>query len=355
MATPSKARHRRRISKFATGLLSELRRLNLPLKDEPIVIAVSGGADSTALLLAMHELKSVGPISNPLIVTHLDHGLRKTARRDAAAVSTLARKLGLKAVVGRADVRKMAIEHNDNLEQAARRARYTFLERTARRSDSRLIAVAHTMDDQAETVLLRLLRGSAGEGLSGMEPVRTLRSGSDIALVRPLLTWARRADTENYCRQQRIEFIVDEMNKDESFTRVKVRQQLLPLMESFNKRIVETLFRTASLLREDSTALADDAAKLLLAASEISADSDETGVPTLRVDVLAAAPAALRRRALRQWVLAGKGNLNRVEHVHLLGLERLLAGDKGGRIAELPNGMQVRRRKGRLELIRKAT
>ena len=298
----------------------------------------------------MHELVTNGRISGQLIVAHLDHGLRKTARKDAAAVSKLAERLELKRVIGRADVRKSATENGDNLEQAARQARYAFLERTAKRNDATIILVGHTMNDQAETVLLRLLRGSAGEGLSGMEPVRPLQPGSRIQIVRPLLTWARRFDTENYCRQQRVPFIIDEMNQDESFTRVKVRQQLLPLMESFNSKIVDTLFRTASLLREDSNALAQDAAKLLQAATD-EAVENQPDFPVLRVDVLAAAPAALRRRALRQWLLAERGNLKRIEHVHLLAVERLLEGQKGGRIAELPGGMKVRRRQGRLELI----
>jgi tRNA(Ile)-lysidine synthase len=116
---------------------------------------------------------------------------------------------------------------------------------------------------------------------------------------------------------------------------------------------VETLFRTASLLREDSASLAGEAAQLLMLATDEPREKEETGHPALNVDMLARAPAALRRRALRQWLLAGRGDLRRIEHVHLLGVERLLEGQKGGRVAELPNGMKVRRRQGRLELIGK--
>ncbi|HLE61942.1 MAG TPA: tRNA lysidine(34) synthetase TilS, partial [Pyrinomonadaceae bacterium] len=286
-----------------------------------------------------------------LLVAHLDHGLRKSSHRDALAVSRLAEKLGVKAIVGRADVKKLAIECSDNLEQAARRARYSFFERTARRKKAKLILVAHTMDDQAETVLLRLVRGSASEGLSGMEAIRPLSSHSKIQIVRPLLSWALRTDTENYCRRQNIQFLGDEMNQDENFARVKIRRQLLPLMQSFNNRIVETLFRTASLLREDSTTLAGDAAQLLERATERMELKGETNHPTLNVNVLAKAPAALRRRALRQWLSEGRGHLRRVEHVHLVGVERLLEGNRGGRVAELPDGTKVRRSRGHLELI----
>ncbi|HZE71368.1 MAG TPA: tRNA lysidine(34) synthetase TilS [Pyrinomonadaceae bacterium] len=352
-APATKRLERRRIGTFAARLWSEWRRLKLPVDGDDIVIAVSGGADSTALLLAMHELTSAQKLTTNLLVAHLDHRLRQTGRRDAQAVSTLAGKLGIRVVIGRADVNKVAREAADNLEQAARRARYAFLERTAKRTKAKLILVGHTMDDQAETVLLRLLRGSAAEGLSGMEAVRPLHPGAKIQLVRPLLSWATRTDTETYCRLQNVEFAMDEMNQDERFARVRVRRQLLPLMKSFNNKIVETLFRTATLLREDSASLASEAAQLLMLATDEPRQKEETGYPALNVDMLARAPAALRRRALRQWLLAGRGDLRRIEHVHLLGVERLLEGQKGGRVAELPNGMKVRRRQGRLELIGK--
>jgi len=333
------------------SLWSEWRRLKLPVSDNTIVVAISGGGDSTALLLAIHELTTAAKLSLEVLVAHLDHGLRPNSKKDALFVSDLAKKLDLQCVRGRADVQKLAQENGDNLEQAARRARYQFLERTAKRKKADLILTAHTMDDQAETVLLRLVRGSASEGLSGMEALRPLHNGSQIQIARPLLSWARRGDTEAYCRRRKVEFALDEMNEDESFARVKVRRQLLPLMQSFNNRIVETLFRTASLLREDSTTLARNADELLTLATTKAAQNEETDHPVLDVDVLASAPPALRRRALRQWLSRERGNLKRIEHVHLVGVERLLEGNKGGRVAELPDGAQVRRRRGQLELI----
>jgi tRNA(Ile)-lysidine synthase len=335
-----------RIDCFAESVLIEWRTLKLPASDASVVVAVSGGADSTALLLALHELTQTNKLNLKLIAAHLDHGLRENTRSDAKFVSSLAEQLGIRAVIGRADVSKLADE--DNLEQAARKARYAFLERTAKRTKANYILVAHTMDDQAETVLLRLVRGSASEGLSGMEPSRRLSPGSPIQVIRPLLSWARRSDTESYCQRKKVNFLVDSMNFDEKFARVKVRRQLLPLMQSFNNKIVETLSRTASLLREDSESLGNDAAKLLELAAR---KTDRTDHPALSVSVLAQAPPALRRRALRQWLAEGRGDLRRIERVHLLAVERLLEGTKGGRVAELPNGAKVQRVKEWLELL----
>jgi tRNA(Ile)-lysidine synthase len=333
-----------RLNQFPRMLLAEWRRLRLPTSGETIVVAVSGGADSTALLLALEELKNYNKLYTGICVAHLDHRLRKSSSKDAKWVADLSAKLGFKSVIGRAKV----LESDDNLEQAAREARYAFLERTAKRVSANYVLTAHTMDDQAETVLLRLMRGSASLGLGGMEPLRPLAKHSSIKLVRPLL-WARRTETEAYCRLRKIQFLSDEMNDDLSFARVKVRKQLLPLMQSFNNRIVEAISRTATQLREDGAVLVKNSNALLQRAAVSNEESGETKVPALDVKVLADMPPALRRRALRQWLSSARGSTRRLEMVHLLAVEKLLDGNAGGRVAELPGGGRVKRRRNRLE------
>ena len=337
-----------RLNQFPRMLLAEWRKLKLPLSGETIVVAVSGGADSTALLLALDELKRYDKLHNEICVAHLDHRLRKSSSKDARWVSELASTLGFKSVIGRSKVADEAREANDNLEQAARDARYAFLQRTAKKVSANYVLTAHTMDDQAETVLLRLMRGSAGFGLGGMDAVRPLAKNSSIKLVRPLL-WARRIDTEEYCRLRRVKFLSDEMNDDLSFARVKVRKQLLPMMQSFNTRIVEAISRTAAQLREDGAVLFNDSDALLRRAAVSKEESDETKPAMLDVKVLSHAPPALRRRALRQWISEARGSSRRLEMVHLLAVERLLEGNSGGKVAELPNGGRVRRRQDHLE------
>jgi tRNA(Ile)-lysidine synthase len=410
-----------RPGRFAPKLLSEWRRRGWATEGERLVVGVSGGADSTALLLALEELSRAGLLRLALTAAHLDHGLRgERGAEDARSVERLARAHGFEAVTGEARVGELAREARDNLEQAARRARYEFLASVARERGARAVLVAHTLDDQAETVLLRLLRGSGAEGLAGMRAERTLGEGTPsasaessdeadgaedaqadaaeaspasgteaspasgrealraegvgVVLRRPLLAWARRADTENYCRERGVEFRADEMNEDERFARVRVRRSLLPLLESFNPRAAETIARAAELLREDSAALELLAARLLEEAREGGAPTAEhedtrgetpargeaTGGPSpsaevekrgawpLRVAALNQAPAALRRRALRLWVGRGRGGLRRLSLAHLRGVERLLEGERGGRVAELPGGCRVERRRGLL-------
>ena len=338
-----------RLNQFPRLLLAEWRKLKLPISGETVVVAVSGGADSTALLLAIQELKNYQKLYVEICVAHLDHRLRKTSAKDAKWVAALAEKLGFRSVIGRSKVAEEARNNSDNLEQAAREARYAFLERTAKRVSARYVLTAHTMDDQAETVLLRLMRGSAGYGLGGMESIRSLAKNSPIKLVRPLL-WARRIETEDYCRVRKTEFLSDEMNEDQAFARVKVRKQLLPLMQSFNNRVVEAISRTALQLREDGSVLFNDSDALLRRAAVSSEGNDgETEAPVLDVKVLSAAPAALRRRALRQWLSEARGSARRLEMVHLVAVEKLLEGNASGRVVELPGGGRVRRNRNRLE------
>jgi tRNA(Ile)-lysidine synthase len=363
--------------------LREWRRRGWPARGERVTVAVSGGADSTALLLALEELLKAGLLEIEVSAAHLDHGLRgESGREDALWVSELARSLGFECVVGRASVGERARDERDNLEQAARRARYEFLAVEARRAGARAVLSAHTLDDQAETVLLRLLRGSGADGLGGMAAARGLEEGGEVCLRRPLLGWARRADTEGYCRERGVEFRADAMNEDERFARVRVRRRLVPLLETFNPRAVEALARAAELLREDSAVLERLAAVLLEEAravvresraevreepaeikdgpaevEEWSADVREAragaverreGAWPLRVEVLGAALPGLRRRALRLWVARGRGGLRRLSRAHLLAVEKLLEGTRGGRVAELPGGGSVERRRGLL-------
>jgi tRNA(Ile)-lysidine synthase len=334
-----------------------------------VVVAVSGGADSTALLLACDELQRARRLNVALTVAHLDHGLRGAASRgDADWVEALVRELGHEFAGGHAAVRARAEATRDNLEQAARRARYEFLAHVAAAAGARTVLTAHTADDQAETFLLALARGSGAEGLAGMRVVRPLtekfgtalaeRSDGEpsVLLARPLLRWARREDTAAYCCARNVVPRVDAHNEDERFARVRVRRQLVPLLETFNPRAVAALARTAELLRADHVALEAEAARLLVAArtcpsAECCHDEDEEagrGACPLRVVVLRGAETALRRRALRQWLRAGRGDLRRLTLAHVEGVERLLVGEQGGRVAELPGGACVARRRGLL-------
>ena len=334
------------VSKFARSLLREWRRLQLPVSNATTIVAVSGGGDSVALLLALDELIKAKKLNLPIIVAHVDHQLRNSSRDDAHWVKSLAERLEYEVSISRVAVKR----GSDNLEQSARRARYQVLAKLAQKRRSKLVLTAHTMDDQAETVVLNLLRGSGADGLSGMEPVRQLNEAGAVELARPLLSWARRQDTEQYCQARKIEVRRDEMNEDQTFSRVRVRRQLLPLMATFNPRIVETVARSSDLLRDDSEALNSAAGRLLELSRPKPAKRNQ-----LPIDLLAAALPALRRRALRLWLHECRGDLRRLEAVHVRAVEELVKANHGDRTIELPGGATIKLKRGVLRFSRRTS
>jgi tRNA(Ile)-lysidine synthase len=227
---------------------------------ETIVVGVSGGPDSLALL---HLLRRLAPeLGLGLHVAHLNHGLRgAAAEEDARFVAGLAERWGLPHSVGRADVRSLA--GGLSLEEAARTARYRFLAEMAGAVQASHIAVGHNADDQAETVLMHLLRGSGVAGLRGMLPRTALAdyrlgmsSGARLWLVRPLLG-VPRCDVERYCAEQGLEPRFDRSNEDRTFYRNRLRHELLPLLEGYNPAIRQVLAHTAEVLAGDDEILRD--------------------------------------------------------------------------------------------------
>jgi tRNA(Ile)-lysidine synthase len=205
-----------------------------------LILAVSGGADSVALLRAIHRLR--GPEPGRLLVAHFNHRLRGAdSEEDARFAATLAQSLDVESVIGSAQAGVLG----SGGEAEARSARYAFLEATARRFGARYVVTAHTADDQAETVLHHILRGTGLAGLAGMPRVRTL--GDGLALVRPLLGLSR-ADVLCYLTAIGQSYREDATNRDVRFTRNRVRHELLPLLKrDYAPSVVESLLRLSSL------------------------------------------------------------------------------------------------------------
>jgi len=212
---------------------------------DTLVVGVSGGPDSLCLLYALHRVKAVLPLQ--LHVAHLDHDLRPDSAEDARFVSQLALELGLRLSVEKGDVRGFQRRHRTTLEEAAREVRYAFLARLAREVGAKAVAVGHTADDQAETLLMHLLRGAGLAGLRGMQPQSLWRSrttGAEVMVVRPLLA-VRRQQTEAYCAALGLEPRRDASNQSHRFLRNRVRSQLMPVLRKFNPALEEGLLRTA--------------------------------------------------------------------------------------------------------------
>lgn len=273
---------------------------NLLETGSSVVAGVSGGADSVALL---HTLWSLAPsLGLKVYAAHLNHGIRGTsADSDEEFVRGLCEFYGVPLFRGHADVPSLAKSHGQTLEQAGRDARYDFLEEARLHFNADTIAVAHHMDDQAETMLLHLTRGAGLTGLAGMKPRRG-------RVIRPLLP-LRRSEIEDYLFQEGIAFCTDETNLLRDGTRNRLRLDVMPyLAEHINPAIVPTLCATAELLAQDEAYLRELTAAALVKTRRKPNAYDRAA--------LAALPPALLGRAVRM-ALADAGAATNIERVHV--------------------------------------
>lgn len=294
-----------------------------------VVVAVSGGPDSVCLLQVLRELSP--ELRVDLRIAHLDHGFRAgESAEEARFVEKLAHAMGIPATVGHRDVPAYCASRGLSAQAGAREIRYAFLEQAAQDGGAQRIAVGHTANDQAETLLLRLLRGAGLSGLSGM-PVRRDR------IVRPLID-ATRPEVLSFLAERKLEFVNDSSNSKTVYTRNRVRIELLPVLERFNPRIVETLASEAALLRDDQAAL-ESAAGILL--KDIVA---QDGPGTVRIDRagLLDLPPPIRRAALLRAIgwLAPEAGLSFVRTEETLGF---LQHARTGRRMDLPGGLTLER------------
>lgn len=219
-----------------------------------VLVAVSGGADSTALLVALSNLKKTLGIE--VGAAHFDHRLRGRAEAaaDVAFVRRLIRVVGAKVQIGSGDVKSRARRKRETIEEAARGMRYNFLRQTAKAVGCSVVAVAHNRNDQAETVLMRIIRGAGLDGIAGMRRRLKWPFGRGPALVRPLLD-VPRADIDRYCRDLGIEPRHDPTNKLPIATRNRIRNELVPLLRTFNPRIERGLAMLADVVALDAAML----------------------------------------------------------------------------------------------------
>jgi len=264
-----------------------------------VLIAFSGGTDSSALLHLLLELREEW--SFELFLGHFNHRLRPGAAEDERFVRSVAGKYSLPLFVGRGDVRAKARASGLNIEEAGRKLRYGFLRKTASDIGRAKVATGHTLTDQAETLLMRLMRGSGLRGLAGIFPVR------DDMIVRPLLQ-VEKEDIEAYLKAKKIEFRVDESNFDRRFLRNRIRLDLLPyLQENFEPAIVQHLGRMAAIIREEDRLL-DDITR------EKAREAIVGKSPDISLDLhcLSSLPRALARRVIREFIASLRGSLRKI-------------------------------------------
>ena len=302
-----------------------------PCRVEPgmtVLVAVSGGPDSMALLHATRILASRFGFS--ICAGHVEHGIRERSREDADFVRERCEQAGVSFRMRSVDAPGYAQEKKLSLEDAARRLRYDALFAMAKEAGAARIALAHHMDDQAETVLMHLFRGSALGGFCGMRPLR------EDGVIRPMLS-VRREEVLVYCRENGIEYRIDETNADARYLRNALRLHILPQIERAFPGAVESIARTAALVQDEED--------FLRACADRAAGESADACGALNAASVRRLPAALARRVARAW-LGDNGDAKRIEARHVEALLGLCAAETGAAL-DVPGG-RARNNYGRI-------
>ena len=219
------------MSSFISSVEKTISDYNMINEGDKVIVALSGGADSVSLLNALNSLKEKYSIE--LMAAHLNHNLRgEESIRDEEFVKMLCAEKGVELFLKSINIRRISRENKISEELAGRNERYSFFEELSKDYDAK-IATAHTADDNAETVIFNLIRGAGLNGISGIKPVRDY-------IIRPLID-LRREDVEDYCRENRLEFVTDSTNLTDDYTRNKIRRKIIPIMREINPGVINTI------------------------------------------------------------------------------------------------------------------
>ena len=305
-----------------------IEKFNMLTPGEAVVIGVSGGADSMGLLYILRALRDY---DLQLIVAHLDHGIRRReAKRDAEFVEEIAKGLGVPFELQKAHVPGFKKSAHISLEEAGRILRYRFFREVLDKYHAQKIATAHTLDDQAETVLMRFIKGSGASGLSGIRPV------SEGCIIRPLLETPR-VEIESYLRLTGNSWVEDSTNKSRLFLRNRIRHELIPELQEYNPRIKETLARTANIFRVEADFMQGRAKNWIEYLFKPVSEDELIGT----VSRYKAVPEALRLVVLRIAIEKLKGNLRKISFSHLASIDELLHSETPSGEISLPDELVV--------------
>lgn len=303
-----------------------------------ILIAVSGGADSLALAELM--INSRRRFNLELCIAHFEHGLRgQVSLDDANFVRNYAEERGIKFIGGNGNVKAFAAEKNFSVETAARTLRYEFLSNVRRDTNCDAIALAHHADDQAETILMRLLRGATSTGLAAMK-FRTLSDDYGL-LIRPLLRF-RKVELENFCRRRNLSPRLDVTNFELDATRNRIRLELIPTLEKFNPALIETLCRFAEVTAEESDFIAAQTDKIF---SIVVRNNSIVRAEFLKL------PPAIQRAVIKKFLAQVTGSAKDFGFVHFEGVRKVLLNGLAG--VELPKNFRADLRNKKLTITKK--
>lgn len=305
-------------------VLDIIEKYNMIEKGDTIIVGLSGGPDSTVLLHVLHSIKDIYEIK--LVAAHLNHMIRgPEADRDEKYAKEFSEHLEIPFISKHFDVIKYSKEKKLSCEEAGRIIRYNFFEETARVQGAAKIALAHNMNDQAETMIMRFLRGSGISGISGIKPVR------DSKYIRPLISCSR-CEIEQYCRDFNLNPVIDSTNKETIYLRNKIRLELIPyLIDNFNENLIENLYNMSDVMRDED---------IYLNSCAIMKIEDIKYEDGYKIDDFNLIKEAIKRRILRLIIEKAKGDLNSIEIKHINECIDFIKKAETGKKISLPKNLE---------------
>lgn len=314
-------------------VLGTINKYNLIENGDRIVLGLSGGPDSICLLHILYRLKEI--LNIEVYAAHLNHQIRGIeAQKDALYISQICEDLGIMSFVKSIDVPKYCKENALSIEEGARKLRYEMFEEIKQKTKSNKIAIGHNLNDQAETILMRVMRGTGLQGLRGIEYIR------DNEIIRPILN-IERNEIEEYCDKYELNPRIDKTNLETIYTRNKIRLELIPYMkDNFNPSVIESIVRMSNSLKSDSDYIEHEAQLKFKEVSNLSSDSVE-----INLQKYVNLHNAIKVRVLRNGIKHILGDTNFVDQRHIEDVIELENENKINKMINLPRGIFAYRRK----------
>ncbi len=316
-------------------ILNTINHYGMFKRGDKILVAVSGGPDSACLIHILNGLKD--RLGIELSIAHMDHGIRGAeSRRDAQFVRKLAKSLGIKFAYKKLNPKRT--KSKLSLEEYLREKRYKFFKKAGAKLGANTVATAHTLDDQAETVMMRIIKGASLKGIVGIHPVRF--DGS-VKFIRPLIETEKK-DVVKYLKNEKIPFRIDRTNLEDRFLRNRVRNKILPYLAKVNPRVKRSLFNLAENLREDYEFIEEEKKK------RKSLIKSRKSLHYIGLSDILLQPRALRKEIVREAFKSAGGNIKKLTFRHWKDVNNFIRTKKTGKVMDLPGGVKIRKTRDRL-------
>lgn len=329
----------KRLNIVEENFLNTIKENNLINEGDKIVIGVSGGSDSITLLYLLNKYKEKFKIK--LYVCHINHKIREDSTIDEQYVENMCEKMNVSFYKKRVQVEQIAKENKMGTEEAGRIIRYEFFREIAKKENANKIAIAHNMNDNAETMLLNLIRGTGLSGLEGITP-------KENNIIRPLIN-SKKTDINNFCKENNIEYKIDSTNKQNIYRRNIIRNEVIPKLEEINPNIVETLSRTSKIIKQNNTFIKETTKSEYKKIAHIFSNEEKTHIE-INLKEFNLLNENIKQNVILKAIEEIQGNTKNVEKTNIDEVIQIAKRNVGGKYTIINKNVKAEIKKGKLNI-----